>query len=100
MNEFLGGDHFIISIQLNHVQPTVNTFLPRRNFSKAQWLEYSRLCEQKLSYININCLAVSQSYPTFEATPLEAAYVTVTQTKSFNKISVPGGTRTAKMPKK
>ena len=34
-NELLGSDHSITSINLNHVQPTINTFLPRWNLSKA-----------------------------------------------------------------
>jgi len=56
---------------------------------KAQWPEFSRICEQNLSSININHLHVSQLYSAFETTLLEDQCSTLPQTKPFHKISVP-----------
>jgi len=64
-------------------------FLAPMEFFQTQWPEFSRICQQKLSSININCLSVSQLYSAFETTLREAAYVTIPQTKYMNKISVP-----------
>ena len=64
-NEFLDSDHSIINIHINHVQPTPNHFLPRWNFTKADWPAFNRFCYSTLSIATFQHLSASAMCSTF-----------------------------------
>jgi len=87
-NEFLGSDHSIISIQINHVQPALDDFLPRWLLSKANSSDFRLFCGGKFSD-RLNFLSVSEMYSAFEDCMREAVKVSIPQSKNSHKISVP-----------
>jgi len=87
-NEFLGSNHSIITIHINHVQPGLDNFLPRWLLSKANWSNFRLLCDSKFSD-RLNYLSVSEMYSMFEDCMLEAAVASISQSKNSHKISVP-----------
>ena len=91
-NEFLGSDHSIISIQINHVQPALDYFLPRWLLSKANWSNFRLLFSDRLTG-----LSVSEMYTTFEDCMREAAVASIPQSKNSHKISVLGGIKNARL---
>ena len=85
-NEFLGSDHSIISIRINHVQPALDNFLPRWLLSKANWSNFRLLCDSKFSD-TLNYRSVSEIYSAFEDCMREAAVASIRQSKNSHKIS-------------
>jgi len=87
-NEFLGSDHSMISIHINHVQPALDNFLPRWLLSKANWGNFRLFCDSKFSD-RLNYLSVSEMYSAFEDCMREAAVASIPQSNNSHKIGVP-----------
>jgi len=88
MNECLCSDRSIISINLNHVQPTINTFLPQWNFQKPNGLNSVEFVNK--SYFPLTSIVfMSANYNQLSKLPCLRSHMPQYQTQPFYKISVP-----------
>ena len=87
-NEFLGGDHSIMSVHMDRVHPALDCFLHRWLLSGANWSGFRLLCDSGFSD-GLTGLSVSEMYTTFEDCMREAAVASIPQSKNSHKISVP-----------
>jgi len=85
-NNFLGSDHSIIHTTVNGVHLQETQFLPKWNFSKADWPKFAEMCDRTLLSFSPT---LEHSYQLFETYGLEASKEFIPQTKRYTKILVP-----------